>query len=77
MCNQRALSVGSRARKSKILSLGAEEGCSAKGCRSVQSGDTIGVIGTQPGQGLGRAPFLRTPTLDSIHCYRIEDFNMS
>lgn len=45
--------------------------------RSVPSGDTIGVIGTQPGQGLGRAPCLRTSTLDSIHCYRIEDCSMS
>lgn len=32
MGNQRARSVGSRARKSKILGLGVKEGCSAKGC---------------------------------------------
>lgn len=43
----------------------------------VQSGDALGVGGTQPQQGLGREAWLRTSALDSIHCYQLMGCGMS
>lgn len=80
MGNQRALWWGEgQGRLTEILRLGVEEGCSAKGRIIGKSAewDTLGVSGTQPGQGLGRVTGLRTSTLDSIHYYPLVNCSVS